>query len=240
VRLVDAADPATSGLVGAAVTEHGHDPSGHWRRGTRPIRSDTGQTSQVRLQRLDLPAGSPVAVPATAQRDETIDPPDPTDAGGSNLPMTVVDAGWPLPELLRLARDEAGRGHWLAQLLACCPVILTARASVPGVQRAGVAADQLRALRTDSQVAPVVLALIGAHRLPRLIGEVVNATLPTFSAQGRVVLMPAHRDFAVHGITSSDLPRQLVPAGDRLVQLVDPNPGQVDHPDGNRRRRGTR
>jgi hypothetical protein len=55
-----------------------------------------------------------------------------------------------------------------------------------------------------------------------------------------VVLMPAHRDFAVHGITSSDLPRQLVPAGDRLVQLVDPNPGQVDHPDGNRRRRGTR
>ena len=138
--------------------------------------------------------------------------------------MTVVDAGWPLHELLKLAQDPVGRTHWLARLISSSPLVLSARATVPGVQRAAAAAEQLLSVRTGGQTLtepPVlVLALVGAHRLPRLLAGVVATTLPAISAQGRVVLVPSRRDFAVQGITSSDLPRQLTPAGARLLAMT--------------------
>jgi len=242
VRLVDAADPVQSGLIGAAVTEHGHDQSGHWRRGTRPVGTGAPQPGQLRLERLDRRAEAPLMVPAAATGDGT------GEDTGDDVSMTVVDVGWPLHELLRLAQDPVGRAHWLAELVRSSIVVLTARATVPGVQRAAAAAAQLQSVRTGIEQEPatapvVVLALVGAHRLPRLLGEVVNAALPAISAEGRVVLLPTRRDFAVHGVTSSDLPRQLLPAGVRLLKLTGctgTDPARPDSPAPRQRRRGER
>ena len=75
-RLVDAADPATSGLVGASVTEHGQDESGEWRRGSRTVQDATGQPRYVWLERLGWPTPSAYAVPdAAAPRPAGTTPP---------------------------------------------------------------------------------------------------------------------------------------------------------------------
>ena len=89
--------------------------------------------------------------------------------------------------------------------------MLTARASVPGVQRAAAAAGRRGGLAAATLDQPLAVALVGAHRLPRLLADVVAASLPAATDPGQVVLLPSRRDFAVQGVTSSDLPRQLDP-----------------------------
>lgn len=201
VRLVDAADPIRSGLVGAAVTEHGCDESGQWRCGARGAALGGGQ---VRLERLAQRTEEPAAVPAAA-------------ATGTAT-LTIVDAGWPLSELMRLADQPAERRHWLGHLVRGSALVLAARASVPGVQRLAAAAAEVDSVRNLDQ--PLAVALVGAHRLPRLLAEVVTASLPAGADPGQVVLVPGRRDFAVQGVTSSDLPRQLAPAGMRLLRTT--------------------
>ncbi len=209
VRLLDVADPVRSGLVGAAVTEHGHDDSGQWRCGARSAHPGPGQ---VRIERLDQRIAGPASVPSVAA------------AGAATL--TVVDAGWPLADLLRLAQEPAQDRHWLGQLIRVSALVLTARASVPGVQRLAAAAAELDRVRDLDQ--PRAMALVGAHRLPRLLSEVVAASLPGTSPSaadpGQVVLLPGARDLAIHGVTSSDLPRQLSPAGMRLLRMAGHQP----------------
>ena len=134
VRLIDAADPASSGLVGAAVTEHGCDESGQWRCGTRGSAVGSGQ---LRLERLAQRPAEPAAVPAAATT--------------GTVTLTIVDAGWPLAELLRLAGQRAERRHWLGQLIHGSALVLTARASVPGVQRLAAAAAEVDGVRNLDQ-----------------------------------------------------------------------------------------
>jgi hypothetical protein len=221
VRLIDAADPISSGLVGAAVTEHGCDESGQWRCGTRGAAVGSGQ---LRLERLAERPAEPAAVPAAA-------------APGTAT-LTVVDAGWPLAELLGLAGRRAERRHWLGQLIHGSALVLTARASVPGVQRLAAAATLMDSVRNLDQA--LAIALVGAHRLPRLRADVVAACLPAATDPGQVVLLPGRRDFAVQGVTSSDLPRQLTPAGARLLRATGYRPGTGPEPSGRglRRARG--
>ncbi len=252
VRLVDAADPVQSGLIGAAVTEHGYDQSGQWRRGLRVVRSRAHPFGQLRMERLDRPADAPLAVPAAAISDGTGDGTSGGTGGdvgpggdvGGNAVMTVVDAGWPLPDLVRLAEDPVGQTHWLGRLIRSSTLVLTAQATVPGLQRAAAAADQLQGLRSSGPTrtaAPgMVLVLVGAHRLTRLLADVVATTLPAISAEGRLVLVPSPRDFAVQGVTTSDLPKQLTPAGVRLLEMTGypPETGQPGSPAAARRRRG--
>ena len=110
VRLLDAAAAARSGLAGAAVTEHGLDQSGRWRCGSR---------GEVAVHRI---AGSLAGV---------VDVPEPPVMAEGTV--TVVDAGWPIPDLL------AGvGGHWLPSLLQEAPLLLTAQANVPGLRHAEV------------------------------------------------------------------------------------------------------
>ena len=217
VRLIDAADPASSGLVGAAVTEHGRDESGQWRCGTRGSVTGSGQ---LRLERLAQRPAEPATVPDAAT--------------GGPATLTVVDAGWPLADLLRLAGQPVERRHWLGQLIHGSALVLTARASVPGVQRLAAAAAEVGGVRDLDQ--PLAVALVGAHRLPRLLSDVVTASLPA-TDPGQVVLLPGRRDFAVQGVTSSDLPRQLAPAGARLLRAAGYRTGIGPEPSGRRLRR---
>ena len=103
--------------------------------------------------------------------------------------------------------------------------MLTARASVPGVQRLAAAAAEVDGVR--DLTSRRLVALVGAHRLPRLLADVVAASLPATSDQGQVVLLPGRRDFAVQGVTSSDLPRQLAPAGARLLRATGSAPASA-------------
>jgi len=192
VRILDGAPASRSGYSAAAATEHGLDESGRWRLGSR------GQVTVHRIAGTLPGVGGVLDVP-----------PPPTVAGDT---VTVVDTGWPIADLLA----AGSRTHWLPRLLAHAPLLLTARANVPGLRHAEVT---LEALRTSRSAPPLVL-LLGARR-----GWLRAATGPLLLAaehDGRVQLVPERSVLASAGLTPAPLPRQLHPVGDRLVQLTAP------------------
>jgi len=186
VRILDAAAASRSGFAAAAATEHGLDETGRWRLGSR---------AQVAVHRS---GGSLVGV---------LEVPTPPAVGDDTV--TVVDAGWPITDLL-----ASSRTHWLPRLLQHAPLLLTARPSVPGLRHVEVT---LEALPTSTQ--PFVL-LLGARR--RWLQAATGALLPAAERDGRVHLVPEHGDLASAGLTPAALPRQLHPVGDRLAQLTAP------------------
>ena len=193
VRVLDAAVASRSGYSAASAIEHGLDESGRWRLGSR------GQVAVHRIAGTLPGVGGVLDVP-----------PPPTVAGDT---VTVVDTGWPIADLL-----TGSRTHWLPHLLhQDAPLLLTARASVPGLRHAEVTLEALP--MTPRSAAPFVL-LLGARR-----GWLRAATGPLLLAaehDGRVQLVPERADLASAGLTPAPLPRQLHPVGDRLVQLTAP------------------
>lgn len=190
VRILDGAPALRSGYSAAAATEHGLDVSGRWRLGSR------GQVAVHRIAGTLPGVGGVLDVP-----------PPPTVAGDT---VTVVDTGWPIADLIA----AGSRAHWLPRLLAHAPLLLTARANVPGLRHAEVT---LEAIRTSRSAPPFVL-LLGARR-----GWLQAATGPLLLAaehDGRVQLVPERSVLAAAGLTPAPLPRQLHPVGDRLVQLT--------------------
>lgn len=196
VRVVDAAAPARSGFAAAAATEHGLDATGRWRRGSR---------GPVSVQRLVHPVNRPVAVPAPSDRQDAA--------------LTVVDAGWPLPDLLeRLDGDPAG-WPWLGALMRSAPLVLTARATVPGLRHveAAVAASSL----VRGPGGRVVLALVGP-RLPRALTAAAGPAVLAAHRDQLLVTVPDRPALTRAGLTPAPLPRQLQPAGDQLLALTVP------------------
>jgi hypothetical protein len=96
-RVLDAAAPAWSGLLGATATELGAAQG--WRRGRRG--------TNVLIDRVE----DPVRVPAAVPRPRKVD----------GVDLTVLDAGWSMREL-----DAAtGSGAWLATTPARAEVLVT-------------------------------------------------------------------------------------------------------------------
>lgn len=188
VRLVDAAAPARSGFAAAAATEHGVDRSGRWR---------VGQRGPMTVHRLVDPVGGVVDVPSPGRLAETC--------------VTVVDAGWPVSDLLASADD----GHWLGGLLWSAPLVLTARATVPGLRHAEAVLEAL-----GECARPVTLLLVGVKRLPRWLLAAAGPQTLTVHRIGRLVTAPTRDDLAKAGLTPAALPRQLAGVGDRLAQLT--------------------
>ncbi len=186
VRILDAAAASRSGFAAASATEHGLDETGRWRLGSR---------GQVAVHRS---AGSLVGV---------LEVPPPPAVGDDTV--TVVDAAWPITDLL-----ASSRTHWLPRLLQHAPLLLTARPSVPGLRHVEVT---LEALPTSTQ--PFVL-LLGARRGWQQAAT--GALLPAAEHEGRVHLVPQHGGLASAGLTPAPLPRQLHPIGDRLAELTAP------------------
>ena len=197
VRIVDAAPASRSGYSAAAATEHGLDETGRWRLGSR------GSVAVHRLAGTLGGLGGVLEVP-----------PPPPVVGESTV--TVVDTGWPIGDLLAGART-----HWLPRLMAHAPLLLTARANVPGLRHAEVTLEALRTLPTStSRSAPPLVVLLGARR-----GWMRAANGPLLLAaehDGRVQLVPERGFLAAAGLTPAPLPRHLHPVGDRLVQLTAP------------------
>lgn len=197
-RVLDAAGAARSGLVDAAVTEHGWDPSRRWRLGSR---------GDVAVHRAASVSDAAVAgindLPLPPRVDEAT--------------VTVLDAGRPVSDLLTASTAQG----WLAETAAAGPLLLTARASVPGLR---LVEATLQALPADA--APVLL-LLGAGR--RWLQTVAGPLLPALHEAGRVHLVPQLASVEAAGLTPQPLPRQLAATGDRLAALPDLMPPGVRH-----------
>ena len=170
------------------------DETGRWRLGSR---------DGVIVHRLAQDGRRAAAVPVPpAAQDGT---------------CTVVDAGWPYPDLLGDLGAGPSGGHWLGTLLRAAPLVLTARATVPGLRHVEAAVEALNAVRVPG--ARVVLALLGSRTLPRTSSAGAAAVLAAHRDQ-LLVTVPERAALAAAGLTPAALPRQLHPAGDRLLALT--------------------
>lgn len=182
VCLVDAAPPESSGLICAAEHELGVDGSG-WRVGSR---------RGVELRRPVRAVASPAEIPDLS----------PFAAG-----CLVVDAGWPLRDLVTGANP-------ISPLLASARVVLVCRATIPGVRRAELALGYLPTC--------AVVVAVGARRLPPEVQASFGARLRTAYAAGRVVLAPSDRRMERIGVDSEPVPKAITAAGVRVLDLLWP------------------
>lgn len=210
-RVIDTASTAQSGFVGAAMTEHGVDETGQWRIGSR---------GPVNLQRLAYPKIAPTTAPP------------PMEAADGTV--SIIDATWPLHDLLKhlVLHDELGQlaarqRHWLQAALTSSPLVLTARACVPGLRHLEQALESLEGWRASGSL--VVLALLGPRTLPRSLTATAGARVLAALEAGRLVTVPERPALTQAGLTPTALPRELQPAGDQLLTLTcPPHPPSAD------------
>jgi HAMP domain-containing protein len=128
VRVLDAAAPAWSGLLGATVTELA--AVGGWRRGRRG--------ANVLIDRVE----DPVQIPAEV----------PTPRAAEGVDLTLLDAGWSMRELT--AASVAGA--WLATAPARVEVLVTRPQALALSQTEAALADLEEQLAADQVVVVVV------------------------------------------------------------------------------------
>ena len=128
-RVLDAAAPAWSGLLGATATELGAAEG--WRRGRRG--------TSVLIDRVEDRVPVPAAVPV----------PRPTEG----IALTVLDAGWSMREL---AAAEVESGTWLTATPARVEVIVTRSHGLALSQTEAALSDLGEQLAADQVVVVVV------------------------------------------------------------------------------------
>lgn len=188
-RVVECASASMSGLAAASMTELGRDDHG-WVHGTR---------DQVRLDRAARVRTHPDAVPTPSPIDTPV--------------VTVIDVGCQVERLLD--------GHdWLTSLLADAgPVVVVARATIPGLRRLESTLHLLDAERT-------ITAVLGPprRRWPRAVAHGVGGLTAALVDDGRLVEIPEDRTLALHGLTPAPLPFGLLTAAGALLSLIEGNP----------------
>jgi hypothetical protein len=188
-RLIDCADPTRSGITAASDAELGDDPSG-WRRARRGS-LDIDRPVEPLAQLEDLPAPRP------------IDPPLPGAA------VTIVDAGWPTQEVLTA-------DSWLAGLVSTASVLVTCRATVPGVRHTEQVLIGLPA-RAE------LVAALGPPRWPGAVRASCGSQMRALHTSDHVVAVPPDRQLESAGLTASPLPRRLRAAGRSLAARLLPD-----------------
>lgn len=126
-RVLDAAAPAWSGLLGATVTELGAAEG--WRRGRRG--------DGVLIDRVEGPVRMPGEVPSPRSVD--------------GVDLTVLDAGWSMRELA-----ASGAGSWVATTPARAEVLVTRPHGLALSQTEAALADLEDQLARDGVVVVVV------------------------------------------------------------------------------------
>jgi len=152
--------------------------------------------------------GSRSAV-AVERRGDSLSSPDhlPVPAH-SDLPLTLVDSSWDLTGLL-------GSPGWLGQLArTASPVVLVARATVPGLRRLAAAVDQVGEART-------VAVTVGPKRWPRPVEQSAAAAVRRLREAGRVVTVPELPALAIAGITPDPLPPGVLGSASTLLKLLE-------------------
>lgn len=214
VLLVDAADPARSGLAAATPAE------GPW---FRPVGPGLGvryswRSDVVTVARLES-AGPAVISP------EMVPPPAAWLSGRERADVTVVDLGhdgW-----RATAHPLSGAGAWLRRSVHGDPEpLLVVRATRPSLLHA----EQVLA-RLDRWVAegvvcpPVQLVIAGARRWPA--GTTGAAGMRLAGLLDRAVFLPRDRTVELAGVTPAPMPDRLINAVTRLLVdrgLVAPRP----------------
>ena len=130
--------------------------------------------------------------------------PPPTSDG-----LTVIDLGG------SLARNRLVSTRWLQT----APLVVVATATVPGLRR-------LEHLLSDPP-ARFALAIRGERRWAAHMTAYLGPTTKRAVAEGRSVTVPYDPHVALHGLNPDDLPKPLVAAGARLLQLLDLHPSPV-------------
>lgn len=188
-RVVECASASASGLAAASMTELGADDRG-WVHGAR---------DQVRLDRAADVRTHPDAVPTPSPIDTPV--------------VTVIDVGCQVEQVLD--------GHdWLANLLANAgPVVVVARATIPGLRRLESTLHLLDAERT-------IAAVLGPprRRWPRAVTHGVGGLTAALVDDGRLVEIPEDRTLALHGLTPAPLPAGLLTAASALLSLIEGTP----------------
>jgi len=191
-RLIECADPARSGVAAATDAELGEDGFG-WRRGRRQGGVEVDRPAGLVRAVEEVPAARPVEV---------------TAGGGAR---TVVDAGWPVRDVLH------GDG-WVSELLHAARVVLVCRVTVPAVRQAEQVLAALPATTT--------VAAVGPARWPGAVVGTCGPLLRAAREAGRVVPVPHDRGLELTGPAAGPLPKQLASAGRALTGLfIDAIPG---------------
>ena len=215
VLLVDAADPARSGLAAAAPEEGLHvrevHPGLHLRYSWR-------HESLLARMESRFPI-TPAMVP----------PPPAWLPDRGPVHVTVVDVGhdgW------RAAADPLlGAGGWLRRGQPATLPILVVRPTRPSLQQAEqVLARLYRWVNARVAEPPAQLVVVGARRWPRGVtgaaGRLLDPLIPD------AVFLPRHRRVELGGVTGDLLPRPLTAALTVLLQ----DRQLIDHPRKGRRR----
>jgi hypothetical protein len=131
--------------------------------------------------------------------------PSPTD---SDVPLTVVDSSWDLGGVL------ASPG-WLGQLAReASPVVLVARATVPGLRRLASAVELVGEPRT-------IAVTVGPKRWPRPVEQSATPAVRSLREAGRVVTVPELASLALSGLTPDALPQAILRPARTLLNLLE-------------------
>lgn len=172
-RVIEGCSAASSGLAEACTAELG--VVGRWRRGTR---------EQVVIERVAEALTHPGQTPLPAEPDR-------------HVQLTVVDPGWPAATVL-------STDGWMSDLvLSGAPVVLVARATVPGLRRLETALHLVPGTVQAAVLGPRVKKW--AQPVRHSLGPRVRSLLEA----GRLAVVPVDRHLAATGLN----PETQIPAG---------------------------
>jgi len=198
VLLVDAADPLRSGLSLAADTDGSSWDGPH--PGVRIRSSDRGPIQVRRLEYRCLPVRSTGMVPAPRFWAP------PAEDSGPGAEVTVVDVGWDAWPLAALPLH--GPVAWLRSATPAPRPLLALRPNAPGVRAAEQLLGRLAPWSEGGGASRVAaVAVMGAHRLPRVVGATAGMHLTPLLADA--VVVPTDRSVGEHGITADPTPSAL-------------------------------
>ena len=127
---------------------------------------------------------------------------------GSALPLTVVDSSWDLGGVL-------ASGGWLGQLArTASPVVLVARATVPGLRRLAAAVELVGEPRT-------IAVTVGPKRWPRLVEQSAAPAVRSLREAGRLVTFSELPALALTGLTPDALPPAILRPARTLLNLLE-------------------
>ncbi|GAW48025.1 MULTISPECIES: hypothetical protein [unclassified Nocardioides] len=190
IRVLDAAAPGWSGLLGATATELGATDG--WRRGRRG--------AGVVIDRVEEPIAVPSEVPA----------PRPLDG----IDLTVLDAGWSTRELAA-AHPQA----WIASSPVRAEVLVT-RPGGLALSQAEAALSDLEELEDLVVVDRVVVVVVGASRWRDRDFTMAGRHLRTLRDKDAVLFAPLLSAKALPGLGPDPLPKQLTTPAHRLLERV--------------------
>lgn len=193
VLLVDAADPARSGLAAAAPAE------GPWTAAVTPLlqlRYSWRRDALVARLESTLPVISPGMVPPPRFWRPAVDP----------LHVTVVDIGhdgW-----RAAANPLLGAGAWLRSGIPATRPVLVVRATRPSLRHAEQVLARLDPwVRSGVVSVPCQLAVIGAKRWPRgVVGAAGRRVEPLLAS---ALFVPHDGEVAAGGVTGELLGEQV-------------------------------